>query len=47
MVVVETRPDGIAVCDGDVEVMTALVGDVREGDALLVHAGTAIARLDR
>ena len=32
---------------GDVEVMTALVGDVREGDALLVHAGTAIARLDR
>jgi hydrogenase maturation factor len=46
MRVVETRPDGIALCDGGVEVMTDLVGDVRADDELLVHAGVAIARLD-
>lgn len=28
-----------------IDVMTALVGDVRVGDALLVHAGTALTRL--
>ena len=28
------------------EVMTALVGDVRVGDRLLVHAGTALLRLE-
>jgi hydrogenase maturation factor len=44
MRVVEVRTDGIAVCDGDVEVMTELVGAVAPGDELLVHAGTAIAR---
>ena len=45
MVVVEARDDGLAVCDGG-EVMTDLVGTVAPGDALLVHAGVAIARLE-
>jgi hypothetical protein len=44
--VVEARADGTALCDGDVEVMTDLVGAVETGDALLVHAGVAIARLE-
>ena len=44
MRVVEVRGDGTALCDGDVEVMTALVGEVAPGDELLVHAGAAIAR---
>jgi hypothetical protein len=35
-------PDG-AVLD----VMTDLVGDVAEGDRLLVHAGAALGRLER
>ena len=42
--------DGLAPCaDGNGvagEVDVALVGDVAPGDALLVHAGVAIARLD-
>jgi hypothetical protein len=42
--VVEVRGDGIALCEGDVEVMTELVGEVGPGDELLVHAGTAIGR---
>ena len=42
--VVEVRADGTALCDGEVEVMTELVGEVAPGDELLVHAGTAIAR---
>ena len=42
---VEDVRDGIAVCTGDVEVMTDLVGEVRRGDELLVHAGVALARL--
>jgi hydrogenase maturation factor len=46
MQVVEARPDGMALCDGGVEIMTDLVGDVRPGDEVLVHAGVAIARLD-
>ena len=45
MVVVEARDDGLAVCDGG-EVMTDLVGAVAPGDALLVHAGVAIARIE-
>jgi hypothetical protein len=45
MRVVELREPGLALCDGEAEVMTALVGDVRPGDELLVHAGVAIARL--
>jgi hydrogenase maturation factor len=47
--VVEARGDGIAVCadaaGAATEVMTDLVGTVAPGDALLVHAGVAIARL--
>ena len=43
--VLESRDDGTALCDGGVEVMTDLVGTVAPGDELLVHAGTAIARL--
>lgn len=41
---------GLATCvDGEgtrTEVMTALVEGVRIGDLLLVHAGTALLRLD-
>jgi hydrogenase maturation factor len=37
--------EGLALCDGDVEVMTDLVGEVNAGEELLVHAGVAIARL--
>jgi hydrogenase maturation factor len=44
MRVLELGGDGIARCDGG-EVLTDLVGDVRPGDELLVHAGVAIARL--
>ena len=44
MRVVAVCADGTALCDGDVEVMTDLVGAVAPGDELLVHAGTAIAR---
>ena len=44
MRVVEAR-DGIAVCEGGLEVMTDLVGEVGAGDELLVHAGVAIASL--
>jgi hydrogenase assembly chaperone HypC/HupF len=39
----------LALCDGGeglTTVETALVGAVAPGDALLVHAGTAIARLE-
>jgi hydrogenase maturation factor len=45
MRVVEALPGAIARCEGGVEVMTDLVGDVEAGDELLVHAGVAIARL--
>ena len=38
------RPGSVAVCDNS-EVMTDLVGEVRVGDELLVHAGVALARL--
>jgi hydrogenase maturation factor len=37
--------DGLARCEGGVEVMTDLVGEVEPGDELLVHAGVALARL--
>jgi hydrogenase maturation factor len=43
--VVEVRDGGLALCEGDVEVMTDLVGDVDAGEELLVHAGVAISRL--
>jgi hydrogenase maturation factor len=45
MRVVKARDDGLALCEGDVDVMTDLVGPVRAGDELLVHAGVALARL--
>jgi hydrogenase maturation factor len=45
MRVVELRGPALALCDGDVEVMTDLVGEVDAGDELLVHAGVAIARV--
>ena len=43
--VLATYDDGTALCDGDVVVMTDLVGTVAPGDELLVHAGTALARV--
>jgi hydrogenase maturation factor len=46
MRVVEARAEGTALCEGDVEVMTDLVGPVARGDRLLVHAGVALQRLD-
>jgi hydrogenase maturation factor len=45
MRVVEAGGEGLVLCEGDVEVMTALVGDVEPGDELLVHAGVALVRL--
>jgi len=45
MRVLESIGDGLARCEGDVEVMTELVGDVAPGDELLVHAGVALVRL--
>ncbi len=44
--VVEVRDAGLALCEGDVEVMTDLVGEVNAGEELLVHAGVAISRLE-
>ena len=45
MRVLEIGGDGVAVCEGEVEVMTELVGPVEAGDELLVHAGVALAKL--
>jgi hydrogenase maturation factor len=49
MHVVVAREDGLAMCTdaegGQAEVMTELVGLVEPGDAVVVHAGVAIARL--
>jgi hypothetical protein len=44
--VLEGRAGSTALCEGDVEVMTDLVGPVARGDRLLVHAGVALRRLD-
>ena len=48
MLVLATDGSGLASCvdpEGvPVEVMTELVGEVAPGDAVLVHAGAAIAR---
>ncbi|MBA2359133.1 MAG: HypC/HybG/HupF family hydrogenase formation chaperone [Actinobacteria bacterium] len=48
MLVVETDGSGLARCvdpDGNAtDVMTDLVGEVAPGEALLVHAGTALTR---
>lgn len=46
MRVVEVREGGTALCLGEVEVMTDLVGPVEPGDGLLVHAGVALQRVD-
>jgi hydrogenase maturation factor len=43
--VVAVCSERLAVCDGEVEVMTDLVGEVAPGEQLLVHAGVALARL--
>jgi hydrogenase maturation factor len=45
MRIAEVRDETLAVCEDGTEVLTALVGDVRPGDGVLVHAGAAIARL--
>jgi hydrogenase maturation factor len=52
MTIVEVdRERELALCSGHdglrETVETALVSPVRAGDVVLVHAGTAIARLDR
>jgi hydrogenase maturation factor len=51
MRVLQTGPDGLSVCadaEGSrTEVMTELVGAIDPGDEVLVHAGVALARLDR
>jgi len=48
MLVLATHGSGLASCvdpeGASVEVMTELVGEVAPGDAVLVHAGAAIAR---
>jgi hydrogenase maturation factor len=44
--VVESRMDGVALCEGQVEVMTDLIGDVIAGETLLVHAGVALAKVE-
>jgi hypothetical protein len=51
MGVIRTDPGrGLALCSDEMgrrsTVETALVGGVEHGDQLLVHAGTAIAKLD-
>jgi hydrogenase assembly chaperone HypC/HupF len=50
MRVLASEGDGLATCGAEdglrSEVMTDLVGPVGPGDAILVHAGVAIARLD-
>jgi hydrogenase maturation factor len=46
MRVVDITAAGTALCEGDVEVMTDLVGEARLGDRLLVHAGVALQRLE-
>jgi hydrogenase expression/formation protein HypC len=45
MRVLAVAEDGLALCAGDVEVMTDLVGMVAPGDELLVHAGVALAKV--
>jgi hydrogenase maturation factor len=42
MRVLDVRPDGLAVCDGGIEVMLDLIGSVDVGDVVLVHAGVAL-----
>ena len=44
--VLEVRPGAVALCEGELEVMTDLVGPVDAGDVLLVHAGVALTKVD-
>lgn len=50
MRVVAIRDPGLALCEGAdgvrADVLTGLVEGAREGDTLLVHAGTALLRLE-
>ncbi|MDQ3555278.1 MAG: HypC/HybG/HupF family hydrogenase formation chaperone [Gemmatimonadota bacterium] len=50
MRVIEAGDDGLALCEDAEgrrqEVMTGIVGEIAPGDALLVHAGTALIRLE-
>lgn len=50
MRVAELAGDGLAICVDDEgtrsDVLTALIDEVCPGDLLLVHAGTALLRLD-
>jgi hydrogenase maturation factor len=43
--VVAICSEHLVLCEGDVEVMTDLVGEVGPGERLLVHAGVALTRL--
>jgi hydrogenase maturation factor len=49
MTVLSTAGNGLAMCTdaegGQTEVLVELVGSVGPGDAVLVHAGVAIARI--
>ena len=51
MRVAELAGEGLAVCVDDdgarTDVLTGLIDAVRPGDLLLVHAGTALQRLDQ
>jgi hydrogenase maturation factor len=40
------RSTGLARCDGEEQVDVALVEPLPEGDAVLVHAGVALVRLE-
>ncbi|MBW3590342.1 MAG: HypC/HybG/HupF family hydrogenase formation chaperone [Actinobacteria bacterium] len=50
MTVVRLHDAGLAVCEGEdgarQDVLTGLVPDAAPGDRLLVHAGTALLRLE-
>jgi hydrogenase maturation factor len=45
MRVLEAAGAGLVRCEGGVEVMTDLVGEVAVGDEVLVHAGVALVKL--
>jgi hydrogenase expression/formation protein HypC len=45
MRVVELREGSLALCEDGTEVMIDLVGEVRPGDEVLVHAGVALTVL--
>jgi hydrogenase maturation factor len=51
MRVLEAPSDGLALCSTErgnrAQVMMGLVGDVKPGDSVLVHAGTALSVSER